>query len=80
MMENMLIVDTRQLIVTKGDNNAFDDISLYPKGREFVSRDEVLGLVRGYVPFLGWVVIALQEVGWLKYLLLAVVFCISLTE
>ena len=79
-MENILIVDPRQLIVTKGDNNEFDDVSLYPQGRAFISRDEVVGLVRGYVPFLGWVVIALQEVVWVKYLLLTFVSCISLIE
>jgi signal peptidase I len=79
-MENILIVDPRQLIVTKGDNNEFDDVSLYPRGRLFISRHEVVGLVKGYVPFLGWVVIALQEVVWVKYLLLAFVSCISLIE
>lgn len=79
-MENILTVDPRQLIVTKGDNNEFDDIPLYPPGRAFVSRDEIVGLVRGYVPFLGWAVIALQEVIWVKYLLLAFVFYFSLIK
>jgi len=70
-VENILIVDPRQLIVTKGDNNEFDDVPLYPPGRAFISRDGIVGLVRGYVPFLGWVLIALQEVIWVKYLLFA---------
>lgn len=65
--------DSRQLVLTKGDNNEFDDIPLYPAGREFVSRDEVVGLVKGYIPLLGWVVIALQEFVWFKCLLFVVV-------
>ncbi|TVY16131.1 Signal peptidase complex catalytic subunit SEC11 [Lachnellula arida] len=60
---------SRQLMVTKGDNNEFEDIPLYPAGRQFISRDEVKGLVTGYLPFLGWMVIGLQEVVWVKYLL-----------
>ncbi|KAF1996267.1 putative signal peptidase I [Amniculicola lignicola CBS 123094] len=43
----------RQLILTKGDNNEVDDRVMYPLGREFVFR-EVIGLVRGYIPYLGW--------------------------
>ena len=79
-MENALTVNPRQLIVTKGDNNEFDDIPLYPPGRAFISRDEIVGLVKGYVPFLDWVVIALQEVIWLKYLLFAVISYLSLIK
>lgn len=79
-MEHILIIYRRQLIVTKGDNNAFDDVSLYPPGRAFIFRDEVVGLVRGYVPFLGWMVIGLQEVLWVKYLLITFVFYICLVK
>lgn len=77
-MENIPNVDSRQLVLTKGDNNEFDDVSLYPVGREFISRDEIVGLVRGYIPLLGWVVIALQEFVWFKCLLFAFVAYISL--
>lgn len=44
-----------------------DDVSLYPKGWMLVTRDEVVGFVRGYVPFLGWLVISFQDVYWVKY-------------
>lgn len=57
-----LIVRSRQHIVTKGDNNEVDDVSLYPPGRNRVLRSEIRGVVRGYVPFLGWAVIAPREV------------------
>ncbi|OKL63623.1 hypothetical protein UA08_00957 [Talaromyces atroroseus] len=69
---------SRQFILTKGDNNQFMDVPLYPPGREFVSRDEVVGLVRGYVPLVGWLVICLHEVVWGKYFIFLLVFCYSL--
>ena len=44
---------------------------LYPGGRMDVSRSEVVDFVRGYLPLVGWLVIVLQEVVWLKYALIA---------
>lgn len=38
-----------------------DDHSLYPKGRDYAGRDEIVGLVRGFVPLLGWPAIWFQE-------------------
>jgi signal peptidase len=73
-------LDNRQMILTKGDNNQYDDVSLYPAGREYATRDEVYGVVRGYIPFLGWAVIALQEVYWIKYLIFAGFAVMSLLE
>ena len=60
---------TSQWFLTKGDNNKNDDVALYPDGRTLVSRGEVVGFVRGYVPKLGWLVIGFQEnIYCLKYL------------
>ena len=39
-----------QLLLTKGDNNAVDDIDLY-QGLEWLERKHIVGKVRGYVPF-----------------------------
>lgn len=61
----------RQLILTKGDNNELDDVALYPGGRTYVYRDEIIGVVRGYLPFLGWGTILLNEVPYLKVGLVA---------
>lgn len=47
--------------MTKGDNNDIDDVPLYPAGKVSVSREETLGFVRGYVPLVGWAVIAFQQ-------------------
>lgn len=43
----------RQKVLTKGDNNAVEDTLLYPAGQNIVDRDEVVGVVVGYAPFLG---------------------------
>ena len=50
----------RQTILTKGDNNVIDDRLMYSPGRPFALREEVIGLVRGYVPKLGWASLVLQ--------------------
>ncbi|KIX02316.1 signal peptidase I [Rhinocladiella mackenziei CBS 650.93] len=46
--------ETEGQFLTKGDNNQFDDLELYPPGRELVRRGEVVGNVVGYVPAIGW--------------------------
>lgn len=43
----------RQQILTKGDNNVFDDVTLYPPGQLFVNREEIVGLVKGFFRVLG---------------------------
>lgn len=70
----VLIVNfTRQRFLTKGDNNINDDVALYPEGRTLVARSEVIGFVRGFVPKLGWVVIAIQDNAyWAKPAIAAV--------
>jgi signal peptidase len=70
----------RQLVLTKGDNNDVDDVLMYPPGQAFVTRDEVVGMVVGYVPYLGWVSIAFQKVFSTWYFLLLVVVVASLAR
>ena len=41
-------------------------MSLYPPGQAYVAREEIVGLVRGYLPCVGWATIALSEYPWLK--------------
>ncbi|KAF2648895.1 putative signal peptidase I [Lophiostoma macrostomum CBS 122681] len=48
-------------ILTKGDNNLFDDVVLYPVGRNHVYREEVKGSVRGYVPFIGHLILFVKS-------------------
>ncbi|OCK92293.1 signal peptidase complex catalytic subunit sec11 [Cenococcum geophilum 1.58] len=55
-----------QLLLTKGDNNNRDDTELYPPGRPYLNRTDVIGTVRGYVPFVGWITILLRENSWVE--------------
>jgi signal peptidase len=58
-------------ILTKGDNNAADDTELYARGQDFLNRKEdVIGSVVGFVPFIGYVTILLSEYPWLKQAML----------
>ena len=52
--------------LTKGDNNDRDDIPLYPPGQLYVKRQEIIGTVKGYIPYIGWVTILMTEHPWLK--------------
>ncbi|KAG8911309.1 Signal peptidase complex catalytic subunit [Tulasnella sp. 418] len=58
-----------QRLLTKGDNNAEDDIGLY-NGLEWVERKHVIGKVRGFMPYIGYVTIAMNDFPWLKYALI----------
>lgn len=53
---------TEQSFTTKGDNNRIDDVVLYPDARHTVKRGEIVGFVRGYVPFVGWPTLLMQEI------------------
>ncbi|KAF1998683.1 signal peptidase I [Amniculicola lignicola CBS 123094] len=63
----------RQLVLTKGDNNDVDDRVLYPEGREYAYREEVVGLVKGYVPYAGWLSLIVSDRQWILYLMLGAV-------
>ena len=58
-------------LLTKGDNNLADDTELYAQGQDYLTRSEdIIGSVKGYVPFVGYVTILLSEHPWLKTALL----------
>ena len=58
-------------LLTKGDNNAADDTELYARGQSYLNRKEdVVGSVIGYFPFVGYVTILLSEYPWLKTVML----------
>ncbi|KAI9670539.1 MAG: hypothetical protein M1831_005759 [Alyxoria varia] len=73
-------VVVRQKILTKGDNNDDDDRQLYPPGRAFVGRDEIVGVVRGYIPWLGWPTIALTGAAWLKAAIMTCILAVVAVE
>lgn len=63
--------DGQQLILTKGDNNESDDIALY-NGARWMTRSNMVGKVNAYMPYVGYVTIALNDYPKLKYALLAI--------
>ncbi|OLN89780.1 Signal peptidase complex catalytic subunit SEC11-like protein 2 [Colletotrichum chlorophyti] len=63
----------QQLILTKGDNNPVTDEALYPSGQVYVHREQVVGLVQGYVPWLGWITIAGQKIPFLLPLIIVAI-------
>ncbi|GAA5838673.1 hypothetical protein JCM11251_003259 [Rhodosporidiobolus azoricus] len=62
---------TEQWILTKGDNNHADDVGLY-NGMRYLKRSHIVGKVQGYVPYVGYGTILLNDYPKLKYALLAV--------
>jgi signal peptidase I len=61
------VEESCRLFVTKGDFNAVDDIALYPAGRVGANRAEVMGLAVGYLPWLGWPSLWVNEIWWARY-------------
>ncbi|KDE06867.1 signal peptidase I [Microbotryum lychnidis-dioicae p1A1 Lamole] len=62
---------TEQWILTKGDNNMADDVDLY-NGIKYLQRSHIVGKVQGYVPYVGYVTIMMNDFPKLKYALLAI--------
>ncbi|KAF8639199.1 hypothetical protein AX17_001685 [Amanita inopinata Kibby_2008] len=59
----------KQLLLTKGDNNPVDDFELY-QGLEWLERKHIVGKVRGFLPYIGYITIAMNDFPQLKYALL----------
>ncbi|KAF2998339.1 Signal peptidase complex catalytic subunit [Neopestalotiopsis sp. 37M] len=59
-------------LLTKGDNNAADDTELYALGQDYLERQDIIGSVFAYIPFVGYVTIMLSEHPWLKTVMLGI--------
>ncbi|KAG9056941.1 Signal peptidase complex catalytic subunit [Serendipita sp. 407] len=73
VIESHFMADTplNQEILTKGDNNPQDDIVFY-KNLKWLERQHVVGKVRGFLPYIGYVTIAMNDFPQLKYALLGI--------
>jgi hypothetical protein len=47
--------------VTKGDNNSVDDRGLYAPGQLWLTKKDVVGRARGFLPYVGMVTIYMNE-------------------
>ncbi|KAF8812803.1 signal peptidase complex catalytic subunit SEC11 [Phlegmacium glaucopus] len=72
-------VTLNQKLLTKGDNNYVDDIDLY-QGLEWLERKHIIGKVRGFLPYVGYVTIAMNDFPQLKYALLGGLGLVALLQ
>ncbi|RNF27444.1 signal peptidase protein type I [Trypanosoma conorhini] len=61
--------DTR-LFLTKGDNNDFDDRTLYPDGHHWVREEDAVGKVFAIIPHAGFLTILSENKPWVKFVAL----------
>lgn len=47
--------------LTKGDNNSVDDRGLYAPGQFWLTKQDVVGRARGFLPYVGMVTILMNE-------------------
>lgn len=47
--------------LTKGDNNSVDDRGLYAPGQLWLTKNDVVGRARGFLPYVGMVTILMNE-------------------
>jgi len=69
----------KQKLLTKGDNNGDDDLGLY-NGREWLDREHIIGKVSGFLPYVGYVTIAMNDYPWLKQVLLGSLGLLALLQ
>ncbi|KAJ3170461.1 Signal peptidase complex catalytic subunit S11A [Irineochytrium annulatum] len=62
----------QQYILTKGDNNRVDDRGLYNPHQMWIREKDVVGRVKGFLPYVGMITIVLNDYPQLKVLLLVV--------
>lgn len=66
--------------MTKGDNNDADDTNPYAAAQCFLNHGDVDGTVVGYVPYVGYVTILLNDYPWLKTVMIAFVGLAALLQ
>ncbi|KAJ1733351.1 Signal peptidase complex catalytic subunit [Coemansia biformis] len=68
----------KQFLLTKGDNNNADDRGLYNPGQLWIQREEIIGRVKGFVPYAGMGTIWMNDYPQLKMGLLGALCVMSL--
>jgi signal peptidase len=57
-------------MLSKGDNNQGDDRGLYPTNQIWLNREHIIGKIRAYMPFVGYLTILINDYPILKYLMM----------
>ncbi|CCG58587.1 Protein CBG15389 [Caenorhabditis briggsae] len=68
--------DTKFL--TKGDNNNVHDRSLYAEKQQWLKRSDVIGRVKGLIPYCGYMTILVNEVPYFKHILIGFMAIVTL--
>lgn len=58
--------------LTKGDNNSVDDRGLYAPGQMWLTKKDIVGRAKGFLPYVGMVTILMNEYPNLKYAILGI--------
>ncbi|ORZ39987.1 hypothetical protein BCR44DRAFT_78469 [Catenaria anguillulae PL171] len=72
-----------QHFLTKGDYNKADDRGIYAEsqpGKLWLTRSEVVGVVKGYVPYVGYLTIFMNENPYAKYAMLGGLALVTLIQ
>ena len=73
--------EKKQFLLTKGDNNPVDDLSLYGRKQQYLNKEtDLVGTVKAYVPKVGYITILLTENNYVKYSILGLMMVSSLLQ
>lgn len=60
-------------ILTKGDNNRYDDVSLYRAGQRYLTERDVLSRIIANLPFFGMITIWINNIPYMKFITMAII-------
>jgi len=72
--------DGEDYILTKGDNNNIDDRALYNKDQLWIKKSDIIGKVKGFLPYIGYITIVMSDYPKLKYLVLGILTILMFFE
>eukprot|EP00299_Pterocystis_sp_00344_P009541 c4050_g1_i1.p1 GENE.c4050_g1_i1~~c4050_g1_i1.p1 ORF type:complete len:185 (-),score=28.64 c4050_g1_i1:42-596(-) len=67
-------------ILTKGDNNHVDDRGLYATNQMWLSKKDIVGKAKAFIPYVGIVTILMNDYPLLKYVLVGVMMLFVLAN
>jgi len=65
-------VDGSVKFLTKGDNNNVDDRGLYAPGQLWLTKKDIVGRARGFLPYVGIITIFMNEYPKVKWAILSI--------
>ncbi|KAM0801674.1 microsomal signal peptidase 18 kDa subunit [Usnea florida] len=65
-------INQRYGFLTQGDNSPVDDDWLYPLGQHYLFRSDIIGTVKGHLPYIGQLALLSVDFPWLKQFLVGI--------